>query len=110
MEAHEKSFAFMNGPIRIEVPFFQRGYVWNKDNWSDLIEDLLDEKSSHFWGSIILKSIKTESGEMPRWSLIDGQQRLTTLSILLRACFDNLPMSSYDEELQIEVRNQMHTL
>lgn len=30
MEAHEKSFAFMNGAIRIEIPFFQRGYVWNK--------------------------------------------------------------------------------
>lgn len=30
MESHEKSFAFMNGAIRIEIPFFQRGYVWNK--------------------------------------------------------------------------------
>lgn len=106
MEAHEKSFSFMNGPIRIEVPFFQRGYVWNKDNWRDLIEDLLDEKSSHFLGSIILKSIKTQSGEIPRWSLIDGQQRLTTLSILLRACYDNLPLDTYEEQARVDL-NQL---
>ena len=110
MEAHEKSFAFMNGAIRIEIPFFQRGYVWNKDNWRDLIEDLLDEKSSHFLGSIILKAIKTESGEIPRWSLIDGQQRLTTLSVLLRACYDNLPLDTYDDEIQGDLRRQMQDM
>lgn len=110
MEAHEKSFTFMNGPIRIEIPFFQRGYVWNKDNWRDLIEDLLDEKSSHFLGSIILKAIKTESGEIPRWSLIDGQQRLTTLSVLLRACYDNLPLSTYDDEVQGDLKRQMQDM
>lgn len=110
MEAHEAAFAFMNGAIRVEIPFFQRGYVWNKDNWRDLIEDLLDDKSSHFLGSIILKSIKTASGEIPRWSLIDGQQRLTTLSVLLRACYDNLPLDTYDEETQQSVRFQMQEL
>ncbi len=110
MEAHETSFSFMNGPIRIEIPFFQRGYVWNKDNWRDLIEDLLDEKSSHFLGSIILKAIKTESGEIPRWSLIDGQQRLTTLSVLLRACYDNLPLNKYDEEIQVDVKKAMQDM
>ena len=110
MEAHEAAFAFMNGAIRVEIPFFQRGYVWNKDNWRDLIEDLLDDKSSHFLGSIILKSIKTSSGEIPRWSLIDGQQRLTTLSILLRACYDNLPLDTYDEDIQQSVRFQMQEL
>ncbi len=110
MEAHETSFSFMNGPIRIEIPFFQRGYVWNNENWRDLIEDLLDEKSSHFLGSIILKAIKTESGETPRWSLIDGQQRLTTLSVLLRACYDNLPLSSYDEEIQVDLKKTMQDM
>ncbi|MBD5532754.1 MAG: DUF262 domain-containing protein [Lachnospiraceae bacterium] len=110
MEAHEKSFTFMNGPIRIEIPFFQRGYVWNQDNWRALIEDLLDKKSSHFLGSIILKAIKTESGEIPRWSLIDGQQRLTTLSVLLRACYDKLPLSTYDDEIQGDLKRQMQDM
>ncbi len=110
MEAHEKSFTFMSGPIRIEIPFFQRGYVWNNDNWRDLIMDLLDDNSSHFLGSIILKALKTESGEIPRWSLIDGQQRLTTLSILLRACYDNLPLSTYDDEIQGDLKRQMQDM
>ena len=110
MEAHETSFTFMNGTIRIEIPFFQRGYVWNSDNWKELIEDLLDDKSSHFLGSIILKSIKTESSRTPRWSLIDGQQRLTTLSVLLRACYDNLPLKSFDEEMQGELKVKLQDM
>lgn len=110
MEAHESAFTFMNGPVRIEIPFFQRGYVWTKDNWRDLVEDLLDDKSSHFLGSIILKAINTPSGEIPRWSLIDGQQRLTTLSILLRACYDNLPLDKYDDEVQGDLKRQMQDM
>ena len=105
MEAHEAAFTFMRGAICVEVPFFQRPYVWNKDNWSDLIEDLFDCNSSHFLGSIILKSIKTPSGEQPRWSLIDGQQRLTTLSVLLRACFDSLPIDRYSVGDQEQIKN-----
>ena len=110
MEAHEAAFAFMNGAIRVEIPFFQRGYVWTKDNWRDLIEDLEDDSSSHFLGSIILKSIKTTSGETPRWSLIDGQQRLTTLSILLRACYDNLPLDKYEDDIQGDLKRQMQEM
>ena len=98
MEAHEAPFTFMKGSLRIEIPFFQRPYVWTEENWRELLDDLLDTESSHFLGSIILKSIPTPSGEQPRWSLIDGQQRLTTLSVLLRACYDSLPLESYDEE------------
>lgn len=101
MEAHEKSFTFMNGPIRIEIPFFQRGYVWNKDNWRDLIEDLLDEKSSHFLGSIILKAIKTESGEIPRWSLIDGQQyEIGNMALLVSSL--NTSIRNYEFKRKME--------
>lgn len=104
MEAHEAAFTFMKGAIVVEIPFFQRPYVWNEENWRELIDDLLDDGSSHFLGSIILKSIPTPSGQHPRWSLIDGQQRLTTLSILLRACYDTLPLDSYslDDQTKIE--------
>lgn len=70
----------------------------------------MDKKSSHFLGSIILKSIKTESGEIPRWSLIDGQQRLTTLSVLLRACYDNLPLETYEDELREELKTKMQDM
>lgn len=110
MEAKQSAFSFIKGPIRIEIPYFQRGYVWNKDNWTDLIEELSDDKVNHFLGSIILKAIKVPSGEIPRWSLIDGQQRLTTLSILFRACYDSLPIESYPNDLQVEVKHVMQEM
>lgn len=105
MEAHEAAFTFMKGAISVEIPFFQRPYVWNEENWQELIDDLFDDGSSHFLGSIILKSIPTPSGQQPRWSLIDGQQRLTTLSILLRACYDTLPLDSYSSDDQTKIKS-----
>lgn len=107
MNAKEKSFRFMSAAMCIEVPYFQRAYVWNKDNWEELLNNLLENGKSHFLGSIILKQMKTKSGDVQRWSVIDGQQRLTTLSILLRACFDALPMENYDESVKNTLENNM---
>lgn len=95
MKANETEFGFMSASMSIEIPYFQRGYVWNEENWEELLDNLLDDKQSHFLGSIILKQLECVSGNVPRWSVIDGQQRLTTLSILLRACYDSLPMNSF---------------
>lgn len=100
MEAREQAFYFMQAAMKVEIPFFQRGYVWNEANWEELIENLLDDKQSHFLGSIILRQIQVPTAQLPRCSLIDGQQRLTTLSILFRACYDSLPLSKYSEEIQ----------
>lgn len=75
----------------LEIPFFQRGYVWNDQNWEELFDDLLEaseNSTSHFLGSIILKSY-TVTGQPSKHIIIDGQQRLTTLSILLKAIYDN---------------------
>ena len=94
MKASETEFGFMSASMSIEIPYFQRGYVWNEENWEELLENLLDDKQSHFLGSIILKQLECVSGNIPRWSVVDGQQRLTTLSILLRACYDSLPVNT----------------
>lgn len=69
---------------RFVIPFFQRSYVWEKDNWETLYNDI-KQNSNHFLGSIILKESKTKKYEK---NVIDGQQRLTTLTILLKALFD----------------------
>ena len=90
MNAKERSFAFMNAASYYDIPFFQRAYVWDEENWSELLNNFLDNTDSHFLGSIILKQEQTSSGEHSRYMVIDGQQRLTTLSILLRACYDRL--------------------
>jgi uncharacterized protein with ParB-like and HNH nuclease domain len=92
----------MQNPLILEIPFFQRGYVWDEDNWGELLDDLLDMHQSHFIGSIILKKqLQTESGVTERCLVIDGQQRLTTLSILLRACFDNLDFTGKSDEFKL---------
>lgn len=78
-----------NGSRVLEIPFFQRAYVWDEEQWERLLEDV--ETVSHnnepyFMGSVILKQQPTSTlnsyGDVR--TVIDGQQRLTTLSILLK--------------------------
>lgn len=89
------SLSFLGNEGRILIPFFQRGYVWNSSNWSELLEELLHFEKSHFLGSLILKQQERRSGMPKEVVVIDGQQRLTTLSILLRALYDG-----FDTETQ----------
>ena len=63
-----------------KVPPYQRDYSWNEDDWEDLWIDLMniyENSESHFMGSIVLLN----SGDSA-YSIIDGQQRFTTLSIV----------------------------
>lgn len=65
------------------VPDFQRPYEWGEDEWDDLWNDLMDamdHSTYHFLGQVILIGTNAERKE---YRIIDGQQRLTTLSILL---------------------------
>ena len=90
MEAHGQPLRFLCDEQILEIPFFQRAYVWNDDNWKDLLEDLLKTSGSHFLGSIILKRAKPVTGSADKAIIIDGQQRLTTLSILIKALYDSI--------------------
>ena len=100
MKAESKSFSFLNEIQTFEIPFFQRAYVWKKDNWEELLDDLKQVNRRHFLGSIILKKINDSSvfGATTRVSVIDGQQRLTTLSILLKAIYD-----TFSDEIKVNV-------
>jgi Protein of unknown function DUF262/Protein of unknown function (DUF1524) len=85
-------------PARYTVPLFQRSYVWNKEEqwvplWDD-ISNLADRVlnatpgkpvAGHFLGTVVLEQAKTIVGSIGCREIIDGQQRLTTLQILLRA-------------------------
>ncbi len=82
--------------VRYVVPLYQRPYVWDEDKqweplWDDLLT-LLDHQESgnghhysHFLGAIVLDQETPAPGEIPVFTLIDGQQRLTTLQIVLAA-------------------------
>lgn len=72
----------------LEVPFFQRPYVWEEEHFEALIDSLDEspEGTMPFFGSVILKEFGgTDSGQ---YLVIDGQQRCTTFSVLIRALLD----------------------
>lgn len=82
-------------PTRLTVPLFQRPYVWaRQEQWEPLWEDIIrliavidghNQAATHFLGAIVIQQVPVKLGSLPTWNLIDGQQRLTTLQILLDA-------------------------
>lgn len=85
-DAHEEKIMGLFNRKVYSVPRNQRRYVWNKDNWQELFDDVIavvdQHISSHFIGSIVLKTDPEENG-LPHYSIIDGQQRTITLSVFL---------------------------
>lgn len=78
-----------NGNRILEIPFFQRSYVWGETQWERLLEDMESVSSTnkpYFLGSLILKQQLTPTGNESgdRRMIIDGQQRLTTLNIFFK--------------------------
>lgn len=79
-----------NGKI-YRVPPFQRDYSWMEENWEDLWQDILtlhtNPDASHYMGAIVLQSSGTSEKE---FTIIDGQQRLATLSIIAIAVIEKI--------------------
>ena len=85
--------------VRYVIPPFQRPYVWEEEaQWVPLWDDVCDtaarllddppDTHAHFFGAIVLKPQVTPSGLISICNVIDGQQRLTTLQLLLDAAQD----------------------
>lgn len=88
-----------NTDTEIAVPFFQRAYVWKEDQWSQFLTDieLIDEMNCpHFFGALIFQEQASEEDVASKhYEVVDGQQRLTTLTIFMKAlclCKGQLPM------------------
>ena len=79
-----------NGARLIEVPFYQRAYVWKEEQWERFLTDMeyvSDTQRHYFLGSIILKNGETPNmtdAFSSRKIIIDGQQRLTTLILFFK--------------------------
>lgn len=88
--------------VQYEIPAFQRPYVWTEeDQWEPLWADVrrvaeahlnagtdeeeLEKVSPHFLGAVVIKEMSNVAGDLARSSVIDGQQRMTTLQLLLDA-------------------------
>lgn len=105
--------------VRYIIPTFQRPYVWNQEKqweplWDDVrniaeeyAEQLAEENShaaaeekagTHFMGAIVLQQEPTPTAEIDRRNVIDGQQRMTTLQILLDAAQEVLEEEGFNKE------------
>jgi len=93
----DKLRSYFGGDVEYIVPYFQRPYVWDEDNWVSFWENILQiykdyqegKDREHFIGTLILKQKTAEELGQNQYDLIDGQQRLTTVSILLRCFYDS---------------------
>ncbi len=79
-----------NPELLYEMPKFQREYVWKKNDWDKFFKDLTAEDSGHFLGSIIGIEPPTMFEKNPKIIVIDGQQRLTTISLYLAALYNHI--------------------
>lgn len=100
MNAKEKSLTFLREQVVYSIPYFQRGYVWDEENWEGIWSELTADRKDCFLGSIILKAEEHSFAQNAMCkSIIDGQQRLTTLTILLRALMDYFKGLNADESI-----------
>ena len=76
------------------IPVFQRNYSWNEKNcerlFNDICELMKDKEKNHFIGSFVYKMVKLVDTQYIQFVLIDGQQRLTSLTLILKALYDYL--------------------
>lgn len=94
MDAGKKKINdILNGNRQLVIPFFQRSYVWKEDLWERFLESMRlvsQTGKEYFLGSVILKQMPTSTsstiGDVR--TVIDGQQRMTTLALFLKVlCF-----------------------
>jgi uncharacterized protein with ParB-like and HNH nuclease domain len=96
MKAIDRPFTkIINGTTQFVIPVFQRDYNWTEANcdqlWKDVVRIASDPaERGHFLGSLVYVSTGDSSAGFTRWLLIDGQQRLTTLTLLLTALRDHI--------------------
>ena len=83
------------------IPVYQRNYEWSKEQCTKLFEDILTAHKKdryHFTGSVVFAPLKTEK-KIEYFIVIDGQQRLTTIYILIKALIDMAESEKEKEDL-----------
>jgi len=92
------------------VPPFQRDYSWTDDEWDDFWQDILglfeaDSELAHYMGYLVL-----QSSDSKRFDIIDGQQRLTTISVMILTGLQHLQdlaTAGFDAENNIKRKEQL---
>ena len=100
----------MGNGLRYEVPKYQRDYSWDKEQWSDLwydLQQMISENDSHYMGYLVL-----QTSDDKNYQIIDGQQRLTTICILILAvidCLKKLPGSEKEKKANEQRAESIHS-
>jgi len=89
------------------VPRYQREYVWRRDDWANLFDDLWENQPGYFLGSMICINHTPGAMQVQNLEVVDGQQRLTTLSLLYAAIYSCLAKCGDEEE---DVKNELFIL
>ena len=93
MDVHDTALGrILEGTNQYLVPLYQRPYSWTQKNWDTLWQDIIElaetmkhsPQSTHFTGTLVLEASSVTTG-LTQFVVVDGQQRLTTLSVLLAA-------------------------
>lgn len=109
MDANKRHvFEVFTGNRSLEIPFFQRDYVWDEPEWERLlrdVEEVSESRRPYFLGPVILKQRPTptseESGDVR--VVIDGQQRLATLNILFKVLSQKKDdMKPFDKRFRLD--------
>ncbi len=104
-ESTINDFFALTGTI-FSIPVYQRNYTWEEGNCEKLLQDIISisqNKKTHFMGSItyVLHSIDDEKSlrQLQEFVIIDGQQRVTTLMLLLKAIEAKIPNEEVKKEI-----------
>ena len=85
-------YEILNGNKQFLIPVYQRFYSWDIDQckrlWNDIVEMQRKGKAGHFVGSIVNIAEQAMPTGVQKYMIIDGQQRMTTLTLLLLALRD----------------------
>ena len=109
MKATEVKFQeLLNGKLQYRVPLFQRTYSWGEKQWDQLWDDILElyrmpTPRRHFIGSVVTQPIPDAPVNAAKHMLIDGQQRMTTLLLLLAVIKALAQRDSEDSNLAEEI-------
>lgn len=98
----------LNAGVQYVIPFFQRSYSWEPKHWSRILADVdaLAETPVdrlHFLGPLVCAPITHLPGDVAPYQLIDGQQRLTTITLMLCALRD-LALEYHRPDLAEEIK------
>lgn len=90
------------------IPKYQREYTWGQYQWKDLYDDICENDNGYFIGSIICIDNSSDAFQTKELEVVDGQQRLTTLCLLLTAIYNRL--KEHKDELDEEDEDELPAL